>query len=139
MPRPMDFKPFSGGFFAAADFIAHGRIENLRPAPSDRAEANRAQSFQCVTDRHPENSLRQMAGFDRSKGLDVKVRIESTQSLQKLQIPLFLQRRMQSSHHVHLCDSEVKSVSHCLDNFLDRIFKRVCIAFFGSKSAKLAG
>src|SRR6266550_6329966 len=139
MPRPMNVNPFSSGFFAAADFIADGRIENLCAATSDRAEANRAQSFQCVTDRHPENSLRQMAGFDRSKGLDVKVRIESTQSLQKLQIPLFLQRRMQSSHHVHLRDSEVKSISHCLDNFVDRIFKRVCIAFFGSKSAKLAG
>src|SRR5689334_7379003 len=121
MPRPMNVKPFGSGFFSVADFIADRRIENLRAAPSDRAEANRAQSFQCVTDRHPENSLRQMAGFDRSKGLNVKVRIEGTQSLQKLQIPLFLQRRMQSSHHVHLCDSEVKSTCHCLYNFVDRI------------------
>src|SRR5882724_3778536 len=98
----MNVEPFRGGFFAAADFITDGRVENLRAAASDRAEPNRAQSFQCVTDRHPENSLRQMADFDRRKGLDVKVRIESTQSLQRLQIPLFLQRRMQSSHHVHL-------------------------------------
>ena len=80
-----------------------------------------------------------MADFDRRKGLDVKVRIKSAQSLQKLQIPFFLQRRMQSTHHVHLGDSEVKSISHCPDNFFDRIFKRVCISFFRGKSAKLAG
>ena len=46
---------------------------------------------------------------------------------------------MQSSHHVHLCNSELNSISHCLDNFVDRIFKRVSIAFFSSKRAKLAG
>src|SRR5215813_2973639 len=137
MPCSMNIEPLGGNFFATADFIADSRIENLCAAARDRAEPKRAQSFQCVTDRHPENSLRQMADFDRRKSLDVKVRIESAQSLQKFQIPLFLQRRVQSAHHVHLRDSEAKSISHCPDNFVDGIFKCVCIASFGSKSAEL--
>jgi hypothetical protein len=133
----MNIEPLGGGFLAVADFIADSRIENLRAAASDGAKPSRAQSFQRITDGHPENPLRQMAGLDRREGLDVKVRIESAQSLQKLQIPLFFERRVQSTHHVHLRNSEVKSISHCRDNFVNRIFKGVCIAFFGSKSTEL--
>ena len=86
----MNVEPFRGDFFAAADFIADNRIENLRAAARDRAEPGCAQNFQCVTDRHPENSLRQMADFDRGKSLDMKFGIKSAQSLQKFQIPFFL-------------------------------------------------
>src|SRR4030095_6629931 len=138
MPRPMNVEPFGGGFFAAADFIADSSIENLRAAARDRAEPSCAQSFQCVTDRHPEDSLRQMADFDRGKGLDVKIAIKSAQSLQKFQIPFFLQRGVQSAHHVHLGNAEAECFSHYLNNFVDRIFEGMCIALFGSKSAELA-
>ena len=134
----MDVEPFGGSFFAAAYLIANSSIENLRATAGDGAQPNRAQIFQCIADRHPKNSLSQMADFDRSKSLDVKFWIESTQSLQKFQVPFLLKRRVQSTYHVHLRNSEGKRVSYDLRNFVDRIFKRVRIAFFGGKGAELA-
>ena len=86
----MNVQPFRCGFFAAADFVANGRIKNLCATPCDRAEPSGAQSLQCVTDWHPENPLGQMPHLDRGKSLDVKVRLECAQPLQKIQIPFFL-------------------------------------------------
>ena len=83
MPGPMNIEPFGGGFFATADLVAHNRIENFRAAASDRAESGFAQSLQRIADRHPENPLSQMAGFDRGKSLDVKIRIERAQTSAK--------------------------------------------------------
>src|SRR5437660_11137818 len=90
VPGSVNVEPFSGSFFAAADFIAHNRIENLRATTGDRTETSGAQSLQCVTDWHPENPLGQMSHLDRGKSLDVKVRPECAQALQKIQIPFFL-------------------------------------------------
>src|SRR2546430_8900926 len=72
----MHIEPFGGGFFAAADLIAHDRIENLGATAGDRPETGFAQRFQCVTDRYPKNSLGQMTNFDRGECFDVKLRIE---------------------------------------------------------------
>ena len=80
-----------------------------------------------------------MADFDRSEGLDVKFWIESTQPLQKFQIPFLLERGVQSAYHVHLRNSEWKRISYDLGNFVNRIFKRVRVALFGGKRAELAG
>jgi len=46
---------------------------------------------------------------------------------------------MQSAHHVHLGDSELKRVTDRADNFFDGIFKSVRVALFGSKRTELAG
>ena len=35
VPGAMHIQPFGGSFLAAADLIAHNRIENLRPAACD--------------------------------------------------------------------------------------------------------
>ena len=90
VPGSMHVEPFNGSFFPAADFIAHNRIENLCAATGDRAKTSGAESLQCVTDRHPENPLGQVPHLDRGESLDVKVRIECPQPLQKIQIPFFL-------------------------------------------------
>src|SRR5438876_10853022 len=95
MPGAMHVQPFGCGLLATADLIAHARIENLRATAGDRAESFLAQRFQCIADRHAKDSLGQMTNLDRGECFDVKLRIEGTQSTQKIQIPFFFQRRMQ--------------------------------------------
>ena len=46
MPGAMHFGPFLGGLFAAADFVAHLRVEDLRAAAGQGAEPRFAQKFQ---------------------------------------------------------------------------------------------
>jgi hypothetical protein len=46
---------------------------------------------------------------------------------------------MQSAYHVHFGNSEGKRISHHSNDFVDRVFKSVCVALFGSESAELAG
>src|SRR6266542_471599 len=79
VPGAMHIQPFSGSFLAAANLIAHNRIENLRPAASDRAKPRFAKNSQCIADRHPENPLSQVANLDRGKSFDVKIRIKCAQ------------------------------------------------------------
>jgi hypothetical protein len=45
---------------------------------------------------------------------------------------------MQPAHHMHLGNSEGKRISHHANNFVDRVFKSVCVALFGSESTELA-
>src|SRR5436190_887380 len=139
VPGSMNVEPFSGSFFAAADLMAHKRIENFSATTGDGAQTVGAQSLQRFRDRHPENPVRQMPNLDRSKSLDVKIRRECAQPLQKIQIPFFLQCGMQSAYHVHLGDSERKRSFYHSNNFVDGVFKSVRVALFGSESAELAG
>ena len=46
---------------------------------------------------------------------------------------------MQSAYHVHFCNSQGKCISHHSNNFVDRVFKRMCVALFGSEGTELAG
>ena len=46
VPGAMDFEPFLRAFFAAADFVAHSRIENLRAATGHGTETSIAQSLE---------------------------------------------------------------------------------------------
>ena len=137
VPGAMHIKPFSGSFFAAADLITHNGIKNFGATASDRTETGFAQSFQGFADRHAKDSLRQMTNLDRSECLNVKLRVERAQLAQKIQVPIFLQGRMQPAHHVHLGDSKRKRVIHGGDDFVNRIFEGMCIALFGSKGTEL--
>ena len=135
----MDIEPFGGGFLAPADLVAHNRIEDLGATSGDRAKPGFTQSFQRVANRHFENSLSQMPNLDRGKCLDVQVRIERAQPPQEVQIPIFLQRRMQTAYHMHLGDTQGKRVPHSTHDFVSSIFERVRVAFPGCKRAELTG
>src|SRR5215472_8910138 len=76
MPGAMHIQPFRGSFFAAANFIAHNRIENLRAAAGDGAEAGFTQSFQRIVDRHAKDPLSKMPHLDSGKGFDMKIGIK---------------------------------------------------------------
>ena len=76
MPGAMDVEPFGGGFLAAANLVAHDGVENLGATPCDRTKPGFAQNFQRIANRHLEDSLGQMADFDRCKCLYMQLRIE---------------------------------------------------------------
>ena len=76
MPGAMDVEPFGGGFLAVADLIAHDRVENLGATAGDRTKSGFAQNFQRVANRHLEDSLGQMADFDRGECLYMQLWIE---------------------------------------------------------------
>jgi hypothetical protein len=80
-----------------------------------------------------------MADFDRSKCLYMKLRIERAQSFQEIEVPLFLQRGMQSANHVYLGDAQRERIRDRLDDFVNCVFERVRVAFPGGKRAELAG
>ena len=139
VPGAMNVEPFGGGFFAAANCVAHHWIEDFRATAGNRAEPGFTQNFKCVADRHAEDPLSQMTHLDGSKSLDVKIGIERAQFTQKLEIPIFFQARMEPADHVHLRDSKAERFSHHADNFVNRVFKGVCIALLRGESAELAG
>src|SRR5215475_4946937 len=99
MPSAVHVEPFGGGFLAAADLVAHDRIENLRATASDRTKARFAKNFQRIANRHLKNSLGQMAGFDGGECLYMQLRIERPQSSQEFEVPLFFQSGMQPADH----------------------------------------
>lgn len=76
MPGAMHFEPFGGGFLAAANLVAHDRIEDLSATPGDRTKPGFAQDFQRIANRHLKDSLGQMADFDRGECLYMQLRIE---------------------------------------------------------------
>src|SRR5437867_11104777 len=80
-----------------------------------------------------------MTNRNGGESVDVKIGIESAQLTQELEIPIFLQGRVQPADHVHLRDPKAERFSHHADNFVDRVFKGVRIALLGGESAKLAG
>src|SRR5215211_7338743 len=76
MPGAMHFRPFLGGFFAAADFVADLRIKYLRAAAGQRAEAFCAQKFQRRYDWQFENAVCEVSNLNGGESLDDKVRVE---------------------------------------------------------------
>ncbi len=48
VPGAVDLEPFLRAFLAAAELVAHLRIENLRAAASERAQTGIAQNRECV-------------------------------------------------------------------------------------------
>ena len=139
MPGAMHVEPFSRGFLTATDLVAHDRIEDLGTTTGDRTKPGFAQKFQRISNRHLENSLGQVASFDGSKCFYMQLRIKRAQSFQQLDIPIFFQTRMQSADHVHLGDAQGERIGHGLNNFVNRVFECVGVAFFGGKRAELAG
>src|SRR5260370_8692037 len=79
-----------------------------------------------------------MTNLDGGKSFDVKIGIEGAQLAQKLEIPIFLQGRVQPADHVHLRDSKAERFSHHADNFVNRVFKSLCIALLGGEIAEFA-
>ena len=69
----VDLQPFLGAFLAAADLVAHGGIEDFRAAAGERAEARRAQDFQCLADRLLRDALGQVPDFDGGERLDGEI------------------------------------------------------------------
>src|SRR4051812_17035397 len=130
MPYAVHVEPFSRGFLATANLVAHCRIENFRATASDRAETSVAQDFQCIANRQSEDALSKMPHLDRSECLDVKLWIERAQSAQKIEVPVLFQGGMQPTHHVDLGDAQPQRIVHDPDDFINRIFEGVCVALF---------
>src|SRR6476659_6936274 len=139
MPNAMHIEPFGGGLLAATDLVAHDRIENLGATPGNRTKPGFAKNFQRIVNRHLEDSLRQMANFDRGECLYMQLRIKRAKSSQEIEIPVFFQSRMQSADHVHLGDAEPKRIRHGMNDFVNCVFECVGVAFLGGKRAELAG
>src|SRR5215475_13471835 len=76
MPGAMHVEPFVGGFLPAADLVAHDRIKNLSATSGDRTKPDFAENLQRIANRHLEDSLGQMAGFDGGECLYMQLRIE---------------------------------------------------------------
>src|SRR5438552_6200518 len=57
---------------------------------------------------------------------------------QQLQIPVLLQRRMQTTDHVHLGDANPERFANHTDNLVDRVFEGMRIPFFGRECTELA-
>src|SRR5438105_15636640 len=76
MPRPMGIQPFLCCFLATTDLVTHDWVENFCATPSHRTEASCSQCLERVPNRLAKNSLREMSNLDRSKRLDVKIRIQ---------------------------------------------------------------
>src|SRR4051795_9857805 len=85
VPGPVDFKPFCGALFSAAQFISHRWIKNFRPASGKRTQPGLTQNPQGFGDRSFENTSRYMADFDRGKRLQLKVRIKRAQASEEIQ------------------------------------------------------
>src|SRR5215470_2534388 len=139
MPGAMHVEPLVGGFFAAADLVPHDWIKNLGATTGDRTKARFAKSFQCIANRHLENALGQMAGFDGGECLYMQLRIKRSEPSQEFEIPVLFQTGMQSADHVHFGDSKGKRIRHGLNNFVNCIFECVRVTLFGGKCAELAG
>ena len=80
MPGPMNIEPFLSRLFAATNPVPHRSIKNFRATASDGTQAALTEKLECLRDRHLEDSLSEMTNFNRSKGFDVQIRIESAQS-----------------------------------------------------------
>ena len=78
-----------------------------------------------------------MANFDRRKGFNVQIRIESAQSAQQIEIPLLFQGRMQTPDHVHFSNSKRQRFRHRLNNLAGGMLEGMSVPFFGGKRAKL--
>ena len=139
VPDAMHIEPFFGALFPPADFIAHFRIENLRAAAGESAQASLAQNRERLRNGKLENALRQMANLDRGESLDDQIGIERAQPVQQFDIPILFQRRVQSPHHVDLRDPSRERLLHGRDDVIDRALERMRIAFLGRESAKLTG
>ena len=85
------------------------------------------------------DSPREVTHFDGSECLDVEVGIERAQAAQEVQIPILLQRWMQTADHVYFGYSKRERFSDCPDDLVTRIFKGMGIALLGGKGAELAG
>src|SRR4029077_11200022 len=76
MPGAMHVEPFGGGFLAAADLVAHDRIENLGATAGDRTKPGFAENFERFSNRHLKDSLGQMADFAGGECLYMQLLIE---------------------------------------------------------------
>src|ERR1700682_2589150 len=138
VPGARQVEPFLRGFFAATNFIPHLGSENLRAAARHGAEASLAQSFERVADRHPENSLREMAHLDSRKRLDMQIGIKCPQTPDKIEIPILLQGRVQTADHMNFCDSQSARGLNGANDIVDRSLKCVGVALLRGKCAELA-
>src|SRR5215467_13556446 len=122
MPDAMDIEPFGSCFFAATDLVAHNGIENLGAAAGDRAKTGFAQSLQGIADRHAKDPLSKMPHLNRGESFDMKTGIKGVQPTQKIEIPLFFQRRMQAADHMDFGNPKGQRFPDSADNFINRIF-----------------
>src|SRR2546423_3913558 len=139
VPDAMDIQPFLGAFLSATKFVTHLRIEYLGAATSQRAETGVLQDRESFWDGDLEDPLGEMADFDRGEGLDDDLRIERAQSLQQLEIPFLVQRRVKTADHVHLGDTGGERFFDGGDNIIDRALESMGVPLLRCKGAKLAG
>src|SRR5438874_1179171 len=139
MPGAVNLQPFLGAFFAATNLIPNGRVENFCAATSDRTEAGASQKLQGFGNRNAEDPLGEVTHFDRSKGFDMEVRIQSAQATHEIQVPVLFQGGMQSTDHVNFSYSKTQRLGNNPDNFINRIFEGVRVPLLGRKRAKLTG
>src|SRR5947199_9734513 len=99
MPNSVNIKPLLGRFFAAANPVSDCGIKNFGASASDGAKARFAEKLERFWDRHLEDSLREMANFNRRKRIDGEIGIDRAKSAQQIEIPRFLQGRLQAAGH----------------------------------------
>jgi hypothetical protein len=80
-----------------------------------------------------------MSYFDCGKRFEVKLRIQGTKRLQKVDVPFWRETGMETADHVDLSDSLVQSDSRRAFNLRNRHLESVRVAFTSAKCAKLAG
>src|SRR5260370_7558579 len=137
MPNSVNIKPLLGRFFAATTPVSHCGLKNFGASTSDGAKAGFAEKLERFWDRHLEDSLSEMANFNRSEGFDVEIGIERAQSAQQIEIPLFLQGRMQTADHMHFRNPHRNRFCDNLNDLANRTLERIVIPFFASYGAKL--
>src|SRR5438874_12287815 len=137
MPNSVNIKPLLGRFFAAANPVSDCGIKNFGASASDGAKARFAEKLERFWDRHLEDSLSAMANFNRSKGFDVEIGIGRAQSAQQIEIPLFLQGRMQTADDRQLRSPQRKCFCDNLNDLAHGLLGRMGLPFFGGNRAIL--
>jgi len=138
MPDAMHIEPFLRALFPPADFIAHFRIENLRAAAGESAQAGLAQNQRASSGWKLENALRQMANLDRGESFDDKIGIERAQTGAAIRYTILFSVGC-NPPPCGLRDPSRERLLHGRDDVIDRALERMRIAFLGRESAKLTG
>ena len=138
VPDSMDFLPFFGGFFPAANLVTDNRIENLCAAAGERIETGVTQRLEGHLKRHLEDAVGQVANLDRGECLNMETGIERAKGSQKIQIPFARERGMETADHVDFGNSKFERVTRRLDDLRDGQFEGMRVALAGAEGAELA-
>jgi hypothetical protein len=104
----MHVEPFGGGFLAAADLVAHDRIENLAPPPViEPSPASRRIS--SVSRIGILKTRWAKCGLDGGECLYMQLRIERSSLFKRSRYHLFSRSGCNPPNHVHLGNAEAEA------------------------------